>query len=141
MIISIHHILYSHAKCKYKYRKDQRDTFVYGAETCSGEWIQTWLCAFRTPTLSCLITQRFIGLKKSCAIVRCGRIEDFHLLSSSILASSQPCGNALENTQGKWIRPQDYISKDNLFYAANRALTNVGKILYVNFLKIMQPNY
>jgi len=35
--------------------------------------------------------------------------------------------------KGKWIKPQDYISKDNLFYAANRALTNVGNVLYVNF--------
>ena len=35
--------------------------------------------------------------------------------------------------KGKWIKLQDYISKDNLFYAANRALENVGKILYVNF--------
>ena len=35
--------------------------------------------------------------------------------------------------KGKWIKPQDYISKDILFYAANRALANVGKILHVNF--------
>lgn len=35
--------------------------------------------------------------------------------------------------KGKWIKPQDYISKDNLFYAADRALANVEKILYVNF--------
>lgn len=35
--------------------------------------------------------------------------------------------------KGKWIKPQDYISKDNLFYAANRALANVGNVLYVNF--------
>jgi hypothetical protein len=35
--------------------------------------------------------------------------------------------------KGKWIKPQDYISKDNLFYAANRTLANVGKVLYVNF--------
>jgi transposase len=35
--------------------------------------------------------------------------------------------------KGKWIKPQDYISKDNLFYAANRALTNVGIVLQVNF--------
>jgi hypothetical protein len=34
---------------------------------------------------------------------------------------------------GKRIKPQDYINKDNLFYAANRALANVGKALYVNF--------
>jgi transposase len=35
--------------------------------------------------------------------------------------------------KGKWIKPQDYISKDNLFYATDRALANVGKILFVNF--------
>jgi transposase len=35
--------------------------------------------------------------------------------------------------KSKWIKPQDYISKDNLFYAANRALANVGNVLYVNF--------
>ncbi|MDR0540754.1 MAG: transposase [Dysgonamonadaceae bacterium] len=35
--------------------------------------------------------------------------------------------------KGKWIKPQDYISKDNPFYAANRALANGGKVLYVNF--------
>lgn len=35
--------------------------------------------------------------------------------------------------KGKWIKPQDYVSKDNLFYAANRALANLGKVLYVNF--------
>lgn len=35
--------------------------------------------------------------------------------------------------KGKWIKPQDYVSKDNLFYAANRALANVGKLLFVNF--------
>jgi transposase len=35
--------------------------------------------------------------------------------------------------KGKWIKTQDYISKDNLFYAVNRALANVGKVLYVNF--------
>lgn len=35
--------------------------------------------------------------------------------------------------KGKWIKLKDYVSKDNLFYAANRALANVGKVLYVNF--------
>ncbi|MDR2816091.1 MAG: transposase [Proteiniphilum sp.] len=35
--------------------------------------------------------------------------------------------------KGKWIKPQDYVSKDNLFYAANSALANVGKVLFVNF--------
>jgi hypothetical protein len=35
--------------------------------------------------------------------------------------------------KGKRIKPQDYVSKNNLFFAANRALANVGKVLYVNF--------
>ncbi len=35
--------------------------------------------------------------------------------------------------KGKWIKPQDYISKDNLFYAANRALANVGKSCLCQF--------
>jgi transposase len=35
--------------------------------------------------------------------------------------------------KGKWIKPQDYMSKDNLFYVANRALANVENSLYVNF--------
>ncbi|MDR2388978.1 MAG: transposase [Tannerellaceae bacterium] len=31
--------------------------------------------------------------------------------------------------KGKWIKPQDYVSKNNLFYATNRALANIGKVL------------
>ena len=31
--------------------------------------------------------------------------------------------------KGKWIRPQDYACADALFYAANRALTAIGKSL------------
>ena len=29
----------------------------------------------------------------------------------------------------KWIRPQDYVSSDNLFYTVNRALAAVGETL------------
>ena len=29
--------------------------------------------------------------------------------------------------KGKWIRPQDYITSDMLFYTTNRALADIGK--------------
>lgn len=35
--------------------------------------------------------------------------------------------------KGKWIRPQDYISKDTLFYTVNRALADIGKGVTINF--------
>lgn len=35
--------------------------------------------------------------------------------------------------KGKWIRPQDYISKDTLFYTVNRALADIGKGVSINF--------
>jgi transposase len=38
--------------------------------------------------------------------------------------------------KGKWIRPQDYVSTDNLFYATNRALADVGKRLFINYSHI-----
>ena len=37
--------------------------------------------------------------------------------------------------KGKWIRPQDYMSTDMLFYATNRALADIGKGLNIRFLK------
>jgi transposase len=35
----------------------------------------------------------------------------------------------------RWIRPEDYVSFDNLAYAVNRALNDVGKNLNINFSK------
>ncbi|WP_314352265.1 hypothetical protein [Segatella oris] len=35
--------------------------------------------------------------------------------------------------KGKWIRPQDYVSEDMLFYATNRALANIGKGLNIHY--------
>jgi transposase len=35
--------------------------------------------------------------------------------------------------KGKWIRPQDYVSTDSLFYTTNRALEAVGKELFINY--------
>lgn len=35
--------------------------------------------------------------------------------------------------KGKWIRPQDYISTDTLFYTVNRALADIGKGVSINF--------
>ena len=37
--------------------------------------------------------------------------------------------------KGKWIRPQDYMSTDMLFYATNRALADIGNGLNIHFLK------
>ena len=38
--------------------------------------------------------------------------------------------------KGKWIRPLDYVSTDNLFYATNRALAELGKELFINYTHI-----
>lgn len=38
--------------------------------------------------------------------------------------------------KGKWIRPLDYVSKDTLFYTADRALAAVGKELFINYSHI-----
>lgn len=35
--------------------------------------------------------------------------------------------------KGKWIRPDDYNTKDSLFYCTNRALASVGNNLFVNY--------
>jgi len=34
-----------------------------------------------------------------------------------------------------WIKPSDYVSPDNLFYALNRICENIGKELFLNFSK------
>lgn len=33
----------------------------------------------------------------------------------------------------EWLRPEDYLEKDTLFYATNRCLANVGKKLTIKF--------
>jgi transposase len=35
--------------------------------------------------------------------------------------------------KARWIRPEDYLSTDQLFYAVNLALAAVGKGLFINF--------
>lgn len=32
-----------------------------------------------------------------------------------------------------WLKPEDYISQDNLFYAVNRICNAIGKELHINF--------
>jgi hypothetical protein len=32
-----------------------------------------------------------------------------------------------------WLNPEDYISKDELFYATNRSLNNLGNRKVINF--------
>lgn len=35
--------------------------------------------------------------------------------------------------KGKWLRPQDYVCADTLFYAMNRALAAIGRDLKINY--------
>lgn len=35
--------------------------------------------------------------------------------------------------KGKWIRPQDYVSTDTLFYTTNRALAAIGNTLFIKY--------
>lgn len=35
--------------------------------------------------------------------------------------------------KGKWLRPQDYVTTESLFYATNRALAAIGTQLKINF--------
>ena len=35
--------------------------------------------------------------------------------------------------KGKWLRPQDYVTTESLFYATNRALATIGTQLNINF--------
>ncbi len=35
--------------------------------------------------------------------------------------------------KARWLRPQDYVTVDNLFYAVSLALAAVGKDLFINF--------
>nr|WP_239059471.1 transposase [Bacteroides sp. 224] len=35
--------------------------------------------------------------------------------------------------KGKWLRSQDYVSADTLFYATNRTLADIGKKLRINY--------
>lgn len=34
----------------------------------------------------------------------------------------------------EWLQPEDYQTKDKLFYAVNRAFAAIGSSLYINFL-------
>ena len=35
--------------------------------------------------------------------------------------------------KARWLKPQDYLTKDDLFYAVKMALAAVGKSLFINF--------
>jgi transposase len=36
--------------------------------------------------------------------------------------------------KGKWLRPQDYVSADTLFYARSRILAATGKVVRINYM-------
>lgn len=35
----------------------------------------------------------------------------------------------------EWLRPEDYLGRDDLFYAANRCMAAIGHQLAINFKK------
>ena len=41
----------------------------------------------------------------------------------------------LQKLKLEWLDPEDYLDKDQLFYAVNRCLANVGVNLKINFSK------
>ena len=59
------------------------------------------------------------------------RDEDVHIPSQKI-ARLNIAETLWRVLKGKWIRPQDYLSTDSLFYATDRALASVGTSLFVN---------
>lgn len=90
------------------------------------------------------------GLSKETVVVLdCARIHTGSLIQSYLAAWQQrglfvfylppysPHLNLSETLwrqmKGGWLRPEDYLEKDRLFYAVNRCLANVGKELTINF--------
>lgn len=43
------------------------------------------------------------------------------------------CERVWKELKGRWLKPADYLSVDNLFYAATLALAAIGKDLFINF--------
>lgn len=43
--------------------------------------------------------------------------------------------------KARWLRPEDYLSSDKLFYAVNLALAAVGKSLFISFSDYQLPDY
>lgn len=62
-----------------------------------------------------------------------GKTGTFSFLHSPILSSFEHCGDPLAYYERKWLRPQDYVTTESLFYATNRALAAIGTQLNINF--------
>ena len=62
-----------------------------------------------------------------------GKEGPFHLLPSPYSPHLNIAETLWRILKGKWIRPQDYVSEDMLFYATNRALANIGKGLNIHY--------
>lgn len=43
------------------------------------------------------------------------------------------CERVWKELKARWLKPEDYLSADNLFYAVTLALAAIGKNLFINF--------
>jgi transposase len=88
-------------------------------------------------------------LKETVVVLDCARIHTGRLVRDRLLSWQRrglfvfylppysPHLNLAETLWRKlkreWLRPEDYLEKDTLFYAVNRCLANVGHELGINF--------
>lgn len=88
-------------------------------------------------------------LKETIVVLDCARIHTSKLLKQRLLSWQSrglfvfylppysPHLNLAETLwrklKGEWLRPEDYLEKDRLFYAVNRCLANVGRKLTIKF--------
>lgn len=64
-----------------------------------------------------------------------GKERSLYFLPSSILPHLNIAETLWRVLKGKWIRPQDYVNTDTLFYATNRALADIGNGIRINYTK------
>jgi transposase len=87
--------------------------------------------------------------KETCIVLDCARVHTSKIIKERMpfwehrglyiffLPPYSPQLNIAETLWRKlkkeWLRPEDYLESDNLFYAVNRCLANIGTELTINF--------
>lgn len=124
---------------------------------CFGLVSRASQCHWATTTAT--ITAQFVAdqletlslglFRETVVVLDCARIHTGRLVNSRLatwqarglfvlyLPPYSPHLNLAETLWRKlkteWLRPDDYLERDGLFYAVNRCLSNVGKELRINF--------
>lgn len=124
---------------------------------CFGLVSRSSQCHWATTTAT--ITAQFIAdqldslsmrlVRETVVVLDCARIHTGKLVQSRLvdwqarglfvlyLPPYSPHLNLAETLwrklKAEWLRPDDYLDKDGLFYAVNRCLANVGKELVIKF--------